>query len=303
MRILVTGGAGFIGSHLVEHFAANGDEVTVIDSLRTGYEKNVAGFKIKFIRGSVEEKKLVGQAAKNIDYIFHLAAMVSVTESMSNPNLAESINVQGTLNVLESAAKNKVKKVVFASSCAVYGDSPVIPKKEDMLPEPKSPYADTKLSGEHYCQKYENDFGLATVMLRFFNVFGPRQDPKSQYAAAIPIFVSNAVQNKDIVIFGDGEQTRDFVYVKDVVSALLVAQEKAAGVFNVASGNVITINRLAEKILELTGSRSKIVYQPERSGDIKHSSADISRITKIGFYPKYTLDTALQETINFFRKK
>ena len=205
MRILVTGGAGFIGSHIVEHFQGKA-EVRVLDNLRSGYLKNIAPFKVEFINGSVLDKDILSKAMEGVDYVFHLAAMISVPESMGKPVECVEINTIGTLNVLEAAAQAGVKKMTLSTSAAIYGDNPVVPKREDMFPEPKSPYAETKLSGEYYCGIYTKEGRLNTACLRYFNVFGPRQDPKSQYAAAIPIFISKALRNEPITIFGDGER-------------------------------------------------------------------------------------------------
>lgn len=299
MKVMVTGGAGFIGSHITEYFQDKA-EVVVFDNLRSGFKRNIENFRMKFVEGSITDLPRLSEAAKGADYIFHLAAMISVPESVIKPLECVEINVNGTLNVLKAAAENKVKKVVLSSSAAIYGDNPVVPKVETMLPEPKSPYAVTKLDGEYYLNLYKKEWGIGTVSLRYFNVFGPRQDPKSQYAAAIPIFVHNAVRDKDITIFGDGEQTRDFIYVKDVARANAMAIEKGEGVYNVACGQKITINELARKIITMTNSKSKIVYAHERTGDVKHSLADISRIKALGFKPDFDRDEGLRKTIDFF---
>ncbi|NOZ62343.1 MAG: SDR family oxidoreductase [Calditrichaeota bacterium] len=302
-KILVTGGAGFIGSHIVEHFHET-DEVIALDNLRSGYKRNIDSFNVKFVQGSVTDARLVKKVTRGVDYIFHLAALVSVPESMSEPATTVSINVNGTLNLLEAARENGVKKIVLSTSAAIYGDNPVVPKVETMLPEPKSPYAITKLDGEYYFKMYHDEFGVPTVCLRYFNVFGPRQDPSSQYAAAVPIFIDRALREKDIIIYGDGEQTRDFVFVKDIVKAnVAVAQnQEASGVYNVARGGRITINELAEKIIRLTGSRSSIKYAAERAGDVKHSQADISKLKSLGINPDFDLDEGLKATIEFFSR-
>ncbi|MBL7095851.1 SDR family oxidoreductase [candidate division KSB1 bacterium] len=302
-KILVTGGSGFIGSHIVEHFHET-DEVVVLDNLRTGFRKNVKNFNCQFIEGNVTDVDLVKEVSKGVDYIFHLAALVSVPESMENPQLTVEINTTATLNLLMAARDNGVQKIVLSSSAAIYGDNPVVPKIETMFPEPKSPYAVTKLDGEYYFKMFSDEYGLATTCLRYFNVFGPRQDPKSQYAAAVPIFIDKSIKNEDITIFGDGEQTRDFIYVKDIVRAnVKAATSGAKGVFNVARGGRITINELAKQVINLTGSRSKINYAPERAGDVKHSQADISKLQSIGFESKFDLDVGLRTTIEFFSNK
>lgn len=302
-KILVTGGSGFIGSHIVEHFHQS-DEVVVLDNLRTGFKKNIENFNCQFIKGNVTDVALVKEVTKSVDYIFHLAALVSVPESMENPQLTVEINTIATLNLLKAARESNVKKIVLSSSAAIYGDNPIVPKKETMFPEPKSPYAVTKLDGEYYFKMFRDEYGLPTTCLRYFNVFGPRQDPKSQYAAAVPIFIDKAIKNEDITIFGDGEQTRDFIYVKDIVRAnVMAATSEASGVFNVARGGRITINDLAKKIVELTTSKSKIIYAPERAGDVKHSQADISKLNSLGFESKFDLDEGINVTIEFFSKK
>ncbi len=299
MKVLVTGGAGFIGSHIVESFHDKA-EVVILDNLRTGFKRNVENFDVKFIEGSITDLPLLLEATRGVDYIFHLAAMISVPESLIKPLECVEINVDGTLNVLKAAAENKVKKIILSSSAAIYGDNPKVPKVETMLPEPKSPYAVTKLDGEYYLNLYQKEWGIKTASLRYFNVFGPRQDPKSQYAAAIPIFVHNAIKNKDITIFGDGLQTRDFVYVKDVVRANALAAEKGDSVYNVACGEKITINDLAQKIIKITNSKSKIVYAPERLGDVKHSLADTAKIRAMGFKPEFDREEGLKKTIEYF---
>jgi len=303
-KVVVTGGAGFIGSHIVEYWAKQNADVFVLDNLRSGFEKNLNGFKnVTFVKGSITDKDVVFSVLENADYVHHLAAMISVPESVENPFECVSINVNGLLNVLEASAKHKIKKIVHSSSAAVYGDNPVSPKTISMKPEPKSPYGITKLDGEYYLQSYLENFGLQTISLRYFNVFGPRQDPKSQYAAAIPIFVNNALQNKEIIIYGDGEQTRDFIFVKDVVAANVLAAttENVNGTFNVACGSAISINQLVKLVLELTNSKSHIRYEKERAGDIKHSLASIEETKQqLGFQPKHDLLEGLKETINYF---
>jgi len=303
MKILVTGGAGFIGSNIVEHFHKT-DDVVVLDNLRSGFERNLAGLRVTFIHGSVTDRSMVEKAAEGVDYIFHLAALVSVPESVENPRETVDINVHGTLNVLESARTHGVKKVVISSSAAIYGDNPVVPKIESMVPEPKSPYAITKLDAEYYAKMYTSEFAAPVVCLRYFNVFGPRQNPKSQYAAAVPIFIDKAIRNQDMTIYGDGEQTRDFVFVEDVVAAnVLAARSAATGVYNIACGGRITINDLARTIIALTKSSSTIIHAGERAGDVKHSQADIGRATAIGFRPKYTLEEGLKPTLEYLSTK
>lgn len=302
MKILVTGGSGFIGSHIVEHYQDLADEIRVLDNLRTGYRHNLDGLKHTFIEGSITDRKLVEEAVEGVDYIFHLAALVSVPESMAKPEECVDINVRGLLHVLEAAAASGAKKLVFASSAAVYGDNPVVPKLETMIPEPKSPYAITKLDGEYYLEMYQREGLLETAALRFFNVFGPRQDPKGAYAAAVPIFIEKAIRHEDILVFGDGGQTRDFIFVKDIVGALAFVVETPGitGVYNAGYGGQITINDLAEGLVTAAGSTSKIVHAPERPGDVRHSRASADKLQAAGWFPKHTLDEGLVRTLEFF---
>ena len=303
MRILVTGGAGFIGSHLVEHFQGKA-EVRVLDSLRSGYRANLDGFDVEFIQGDIRDRGAVEKAMKGVDYVFHLAAMISVPESMTKISECIDINGLGMINVLEAAAANGVKKLCFSTSAAIYGDNPVVPKVETMFPEPKSPYAVTKLDGEYYCGMFTREGRLQTACLRYFNVFGPRQDPHSAYAAAVPIFIEKALNNEDVTIFGDGEQTRDFVFVKDVVAAnAFFAMNDITGVHNVAYGGKITINDLASEIIRLTGSKSRIVHLPERAGDVKHSMAAVDKLRATGFVPGHSFAEALRQTIEAYKAR
>ena len=300
-KVLITGGAGFIGSHLVEHFQGKAD-IRVLDNLRSGFKHNLGGFECEFIRGSVTDRKAVRAAVESVDFIFHLAAMISVPESMDDPVACNVINAAGTLIVLEEAAKAGVKKLCFSSSAAIYGDNPTVPKTEDMLPEPKSPYAITKLDGEYYCKMFHDEGKLKTACMRYFNVFGPRQDPKSQYAAAVPIFIDKALKNETITIFGDGEQTRDFVYVNDIAraNAYLAENEDLSGVYNVAYGKSITVNELARKIIEQTGSKSEIKYADPRPGDVKHSMAAVEKLKTKGMCLNDNFNAGLIDTIRFF---
>lgn len=306
MKVVVTGGAGFIGSHIVEYWSERNAEVHIIDSLRSGYKKNIENFaNITFHNGSITDKELTKRALENTDYVFNLAALISVPESLEKPDECIDINVKGLLNILDAAKENGVKKVVHSSSAAIYGDDPRLPKDISMKPKPQTPYGITKLDGEYYLQMYFEQYGLNTTSLRYFNVFGPRQDPKSQYAAAIPIFVFKALRNEPITIYGDGEQTRDFVYVKDVVQANVLAaeSENVIGVFNVANENAITINDLAKLIIKTTNSSSKINYEKTRPGDIKHSLASIKETRELlKFKPAHDLTTSLETTIHYFEK-
>ena len=280
MNILVTGGAGFIGSHIAAHFAAAGHSVTILDNRTTGHLRNIPkSDHIAFIEGDICDPAIVAKAAKGADYVFHHAALVSVPLSCQRPADAFNINTLGTLNVLQASLDAGVEKVIIASSAAVYGNNPILPKREDMLPEPASPYAITKLDCEYLARMFYTDNGLRTTCLRYFNVYGPRQDPNSAYAAAIPIFFSRTLAGEDIVIYGDGGQTRDFVHVSDVVRANVAAMEHGDGeVFNVATGSSVTIQELAENIVEITGMRSGIVHEAKRTGDVRDSRADVGKI-------------------------
>ncbi|MBD3409222.1 MAG: NAD-dependent epimerase/dehydratase family protein [Ignavibacteriales bacterium] len=303
MRVLITGVAGFVGSRLAKRRLQEGAETVVLDDFRTGRRENLRDCQgVELIEGSVVDRNAVARAMKGVDFVHHLAAMVSVPESMAKPYECLTVNAGGTVNVLEAARNAGVKKVVLSSSAAVYGDDPTSPKTVDLKPAPKSPYAITKLDGEYYLNMYREEFGLPTVSLRYFNVYGPKQDPKSQYAAAIPIFVSRALRGESLTIFGDGEQTRDFVFVDDVVEAnVLAAGGEATGVFNVATGEATTVNETVAAIKERTGSGSEIVYAKEREGDVKHSLASIEETTRaLGFRPKTPFAEGLRQTIDYF---
>jgi len=312
MKYLVTGGAGFIGSHIIQHFLNRNYEVLCLDNFDLCYDilrkrANISPFlqqeNFELVEGDIRDEGLLQKIVQDTECIFHEAAQVSVVESMKDPFKTIEINSIGTLKVLNAALKYNVKKIIIASSAAVYGDSPEIPKKENMLPSPKSPYAISKLDCEYFAKLFYEEYGLRTTILRYFNVYGPRQDPTSPYAAAIPIFIRQASKNDNIVIFGDGLQTRDFIYVKDVVQANELVMSKGDGkILNVANASAISIIELARQIIELMGSSSKIVFKEPRTGDIKHSLADTSDISKIGFKPKYDLKKGLIETIGWFKK-
>lgn len=303
MKILITGGAGFIGSHIAEHYQGIAEEVRVLDNFRTGYKKNLDGLKVTLIEGSITDRELVAKAVEGVDYIFHMAALVSVPESMTKIRETLDLNVNGLLVVLEEASKAGCKKLVLASSAAVYGDNPVVPKVETMYPEPKSPYGITKLDGEYYLEMFRNLGKINTGVCRFFNVFGPRQDPKGAYAAAVPIFIEKALKGEDITIYGDGEQTRDFIYVKDIVGGLVFVAEhpEVTGVNNVGYGGQITINDLATKIVAAAGSSSKIVHLAERPGDVKHSRACADKLRAAGWEPQFNLEEGLKTTLEYFK--
>jgi len=302
MKVVVTGGCGFIGSHLAEELAKE-YEVVVIDDLSTGKLENLAESKnIKFIKGSITDLNLLKTVFKDAECIFHQAAIPSVQRSVEDPIKTNNVNVAGTLNVLVAARDCDVNKVVYASSSSVYGDTPKLPKREDMSPKPKSPYAVSKLAAEQYCRAFSEVYGIKTVCLRYFNVYGPRQDPHSEYAAVIPRFITRVINNKPPVIYGDGEQTRDFTFVKDVVKAnILAMNNNAEGIFNIASGRRISINELAKKIIELVGKNLNPVHIDPRPGDIRHSLADISLAKeKLGYKPEYNLEEGLKLTISWY---
>ncbi|HMA76000.1 MAG TPA: SDR family oxidoreductase [Candidatus Krumholzibacteriaceae bacterium] len=307
---LVTGGAGFIGSNIVEELVNSGEEVTVLDNLSTGYKKNIEPFldKINFIQGDIRDIESVKKSLKDVDYVLHQAAMASVPRSIDNPILVNDVNINGTLNILEEARKAKVKCFVYAASSSAYGDSEVSPKREDLTPSPLSPYAVSKLVGEYYCSVYSTIFGLPTVSLRYFNVFGPRQDPNSQYAAVVPIFISKLLNNKKPEIFGDGNQSRDFTYVKNVVKANILASksaETASGeMANVACGDKCTVNDLFRNISNYIGSDIEPVYSPPRAGDVKHSLADISKAKDIINYSvEESFEESIRKTVDWYKRK
>jgi len=304
-KVIVTGGAGFIGSHLAEGLVKRGYYTIIFDDLSTGKMENIEGLlknsNAEFVRGSVNNLSLLQEVFKDACYVFHHAALPSVPRSIANPIASHEANLTGTLNVLIAARDNAVKKVIYASSAAVYGDTPGPVKREDMTPYPLSPYAVDKLAAEYYCGVFNKLYHLPTVCLRYFNVFGPRQDSDSQYSAVVPLFIKRVFQSLPPIIFGDGEQTRDFIFVKDVVEAnIQAAGSDAYGIFNISRGESTTINRLAELIVELTGRVVKPFHLETLTGDIRHSLADISKASALGFQPKYDLEAGLTETIRWF---
>ena len=301
-RILITGGAGFIGSHLTRHFAEQA-EVTVLDDLRSGYARNLDGVRCRFLQGSILDDVALKQAIAGAEEVYHLAAMISVPESIAKPAECAKLNTEGTQRVLDAALNAGVRKVVLASSAAIYGDNPTVPKLESMTPEPKSPYAETKLAGEKLLAQYTRAHGLGTTSLRFFNVFGPQQDPRSAYAAAVPIFIAKALRDEPICIHGDGGQTRDFIHVADIVGALAYAghSKDMSGTYNVGYGQSQSILALAQEIIRLTGSKSTIEHLPSRAGDVRHSLASTARLLSAGWKPQSTVSLGLAETIAAFR--
>jgi len=301
-RVIITGGAGFIGSNIAEELAAH-NEVIIIDDLSSGRIQNIEHLtnrsNVNFVHGSITDLSLLQKAFARADYIFHQAALASVPLSIDNPLRTNEVNIIGTLNVLVTARDCHVKKVVFASSCAIYGDTPTLPAREEMPLHPLSPYAVTKAAGEQYCSVFRHVYGLPTVCLRYFNVYGPRQDPKSEYAAVVPKFITAALAGRPLTIFGDGKQTRDFVFVKDVVSAnILAAHTDITGAFNIGSGRKTSVIELANVVLKLTGRHVVPLYQPPKAGEIRHSFADISRASDSGYSPQHNLEEGIKKTVS-----
>lgn len=307
MKYVVTGGAGFIGSHIVEDLAGAGHEVVILDNLFSGKKENIESFlqkaDVSFVQGSITDLSTLNRVFTGADGIFHEGAIPSVPRSIANPLASNEANVTGTLNVLVAARDCGVKKVLFASSSSVYGNTPTLPKQEDMTPTPLSPYAVSKLTGEHYLRVFHDVYGLQTVSLRYFNVFGPRQDPKSQYAAVIPNFITRILRHESPVIFGDGGQTRDFTYVKDVVQANIRAMESTAtGVYNVAYCKRINLTDLATTIMDITGFSVPLLFEPPRAGDVRDSLADITRAQReFGYSPAFTVRTGLEATVAWYK--
>ena len=311
---LITGGAGFIGSNIVEALISERQHVRVVDNFSTGKRENLAFLEslslesgqFELTDGDITDIDSCRAVMTDVDYVIHQAALPSVARSVEDPLKTNEINVKGTLNLLWEAKEANVKKFVYASSSSVYGDTPTLPKKEDMKPSPLSPYAVSKLAGEYYCRNFFDLYGLDTVALRYFNVFGPRQDPASQYAAVIPRFITAVIEGKSPTIYGDGEQSRDFTYIKNVVEANLLAA-KSEGlknrVFNVACGNRTTLNQLLNEIKNISESEINPVYDKARPGDVKHSLADIELAAQeLRYSPKHTLHDGLLETVKWFVK-
>lgn len=303
-RVAITGGAGFIGSNLAYELAID-NTVIIVDDLSTGRVEKIAGLiekeDVAFIQASILDLHLLREVFNGIDFVFHQAAIPSVPRSIEEPLSTNEVNITGTLNVLIAARDNNVKKVIFASSSSVYGNTPTLPKVEDMTPNPQSPYALTKLVGEYYCHIFHEIYHLPTMCLRYFNIYGPRQDPSSQYAAVIPRFISRVWQDKSPIIYGDGEQTRDFTFVQDAIQANIIAAESnATGVFNIGTRGNTTINELAEAIIKMMGKDLQPIYQESRAGDVRDSLADISKARAIGYEPQCSLEDGLRETIQRF---
>jgi nucleoside-diphosphate-sugar epimerase len=308
MRFLVTGGAGFIGSHLVERLLSEGNEVTVLDDFSTGRRENLAPFldRIRVVEGSVTDPADCRRAVDRAEFVLHEAALGSVPRSVVDPITTNDVNANGTLNLLLASKEAGVKRFVYAGSSSAYGDSTELPKHEGMLPRPRSPYAVSKLTGEQYCAAFFATYGLETVTLRYFNVFGARQDPASQYAAVVPKFITAALCGQRPTIYGDGEQTRDFTYISNVVDANLqacVAPASVAGqVFNVGAGAQTSLNQLWREIKRLTRAAVDPVYESPRAGDVRDSLASLDRARSIlGFTPKVAFAAGLALTIKSYR--
>jgi nucleoside-diphosphate-sugar epimerase len=304
--VLVTGGAGFIGSNIVRRLVADGRSVRVLDNLSTGRAANLEGVRdvVEFIEGDISRMDDARRAVDGVRCVLHLAALPSVIQSIEDPVTTDRVNTLGTLTLLTAARDAGADRFVFSSSCAVYGDSPVLPKREDMLPDPLSPYAVQKLAGEHYCRVFHALYGLKTFVLRYFNVYGPRQDPNSFYSAVIPIFISKAGQGVAPTVFGDGGQTRDFVFVEDVVSANLrcceAPEQAAGGVYNVASERRLSVNAIAAAVVRHVGADITPVHAPGRGGEVRDSVGDASRAhAALGWRAETAFEDGLARTVAF----
>lgn len=308
MKYMVTGGAGFIGSHISAGLLAAGHEVRVFDNLSSGYERNLAGLDVEFVKGDIRDPGALERAVRGVECVFHQAAMVSVPESVEKPVENNEINVTGTLNVLLAARDAGVRRVMLASSAAVYGNEPTLPKREDMRPEPASPYALGKIAGEYYQRVFAELYGLETVSLRYFNVFGPRQDPSSMYSGVISKFVDVLGSGGTPTVFGDGGQTRDFVFVEDVARANLLAMDSQkvgqGEAINVASGRRTSLLDLIEVLGRIFGREAKPGFAETRAGDVRHSAADISRAGQLLDYkPAFTLEEGLRQLVEYTGKR
>ena len=305
---LVTGGAGFIGSHIAASLAASGARVRILDDLSTGYRENLKEINgnVDFTQGSVADPTVLKKVLEGVELVFHEAAIPSVPRSVENPRDSHIASVDGTFSLLLAARDCKVRRLIYAASSSAYGDQPTLPKREDMLPDPLSPYAVAKLVGEYYCQVFSRVYGLETLSLRYFNVFGPRQDPGSQYSGVVSRFISALLSNETPVIYGDGEQSRDFTYIENVVSANLKAAEAKSGfgkVINIANGERVTLNQLLDELKDLTGrSNAQAEYRDTRVGDVRHSLADISEARQLlGYAPIVGLREGLRRTIDWWQ--
>lgn len=305
MKYLVTGGAGFIGSNIAERLLKDGHKVRILDNFSTGRRENIAPFKndIELIEGSITDFAIDKKAVEGIDIVFHEAALPSVPRSVADPITSTEINTNGTLNLLEAARHAGVDRFVMASSSSVYGESVELPKHEKMTPGPLSPYAVSKITNEYHCRIYWQLYKLPTVCLRYFNVFGPRQDPGSEYSAVIPKFISALQNGKVPTVYGDGEQSRDFTYIENVVNANLLASQAdgmAGDMFNAACGSQFTLNQLLDRLRKIIGVDTKAKYEAPRPGDIKHSFAAVEKIKACGFKPTVDFDAGLKLTVDYF---
>jgi len=306
VNVLVTGGAGFIGSNLVEVLLRQGHKVRVIDNFSTGHRHNLTPFRadIELVEGDLQSYERAHAAVKGCDVVYHQAALPSIARSVQDPLTTNAVNITATLNILLCARDEAVGRVVYASSSSAYGNNPINPRREDASPQPLAPYAVAKLAGEHYCQAFANVYGLQTVSLRYFNVFGPRQDPDSQYSAVIPRFIRCIASGEAPVIFGDGRQTRDFTFVDNVVAANILAATIPApngGVFNIACGDSVSVNALVEELADIMGAAVTPEYAPARPADVRDSQADISKARRIlGYEPQATLREGLERTVEWF---
>ncbi|MCD6098159.1 SDR family oxidoreductase [bacterium] len=305
---LITGGGGFIGSNIARYLVESGEEVRILDNFSTGRRENLAGLEedIELVEGDIRDVFTVMRSLDGIDYILHQAALPSVPRSVADPLTTNNVNLIGTLNLLEAAKDFPIKRIIIASSSSVYGDTDILPKKESLMPAPLSPYAASKLAVEYYAKVFYNVYGVDSVILRYFNIFGPNQDPTSQYSAVVPKFITSILHGNPVTIFGDGEQSRDFTFVDNVVMANILAT-KADGisgeVINIASGVETTINELVEAIESIVGKKAKKVYLPERPGDVRRSLADISKAKKLLGYSVITdFKSGLKKSIDFFKK-
>jgi nucleoside-diphosphate-sugar epimerase len=300
-KVLVTGGAGFIGSNLVRELLARGDDVRVLDNFSTGNRRNIEGLDVEVVEGELRSYERVHNAVRGVETVFHLGALGSVPRSVQDPLTSSAVNIEGTLNVLLAARDEGIKRVVFTSSSSIYGISNPLPLKETMPPDPISPYGVAKLAAERYCVSFSRVYDLETVVLRYFNVFGPRQDPTSQYAAVVPLFATAIAAGRPVTIFGDGEQSRDFTFVDNVVTATADAGSAAqtnGQIMNVAAASPASVNTLADTIGAILGKEVKKSYAAERPGDIRDSFADISEARRlIGFEPRVELGEGLRRTI------
>ncbi len=307
MRYLVTGGAGFIGSNTVDELVRRGHSVVVLDDLSSGKEDNLAEIrsKITFVKGSITDLEAVQKAIHQAEYVIHLAARTSVPRSVKDPLETNKINVEGTLNVLVAARDNKVKRVVFSASSSVYGETPTLPKSEAMQPQPISPYGVSKYAGELYAQTFGRCYGLETVCLRYFNIFGPRQDPDSPYSGVLSRFAAAFLEEQPPVVYGDGEQTRDFTYVDNAVQANLLACEAPSApgaVFNVGTGARVSLNQTLEQFQRISGKKLEVKYEPAREGDIRDSQADITKAREVlGYEPSVMFEEGLERTFEWYR--